>query len=37
MFAALSKNYGGYNGAANICKQSSAFTGPDNPSMFGNG
>jgi len=35
--AALSKNYGGYNGAANICKQSSAFTGPDNPSMFGNG
>jgi hypothetical protein len=35
--AALSKNYGGVNGAANICKQSSAFTGPDNPSMFGNG
>jgi LCP family protein required for cell wall assembly len=34
--AALSKNYGGVNGAANICKQSSAFTGPDNPSMFGN-
>jgi LCP family protein required for cell wall assembly len=35
--AALSKNYGGVNGAANICKQSAAFTGPDNPSMFGNG
>jgi len=34
--AALSKNYGGMNGAANICKQSAAFTGPDNPSMFGN-
>jgi LCP family protein required for cell wall assembly len=34
--AALSKNYGGVNGAANICKQSAAFTGPDNPSMFGN-
>jgi LCP family protein required for cell wall assembly len=34
--AALSKNYGGVNGAANICKQSSAFAGPDNPSMFGN-
>ena len=34
--AALSKNYGGVNGAANICRQSAAFTGPDNPSMFGN-
>jgi LCP family protein required for cell wall assembly len=34
--AALSKNYGGVNGAANICKQSAAFAGPDNPSMFGN-
>ena len=34
--AALSRNYGGMNGAANICKQSAAFTGPDNPSMFGN-
>ena len=34
--AALSKNYGGVNGAANICKQSAAFTGPDTPSMFGN-
>jgi len=34
--AALSKNYGGMNGAANICKQSAAFTGPDNPTMFGN-
>jgi LCP family protein required for cell wall assembly len=33
--ATLSKNYGGVNGAANICKQSAAFTGPDNPSMFG--
>jgi len=35
--AALSKNYGGVNGAANICRQSAAFTGPDTPSMFGNG
>jgi LCP family protein required for cell wall assembly len=34
--AALSKNYGGMNGAANICRQSAAFTGPDSPSMFGN-
>ena len=34
--AALSKNYGGMNGAADICKQSAAFTGPDSPSMFGN-
>jgi LCP family protein required for cell wall assembly len=34
--AALSKNYGGVNGAANICKQSAAFSGPDNPTMFGN-
>jgi hypothetical protein len=34
--AALSKNYGGVNGAANICRQSAAFTGPDTPSMFGN-
>jgi LCP family protein required for cell wall assembly len=34
--AALSKNYGGVNGAANICKQSAAYAGPDNPSMFGN-
>jgi LCP family protein required for cell wall assembly len=34
--AALSKNYGGVNGAANICKQSAAYAGPDNPTMFGN-
>ena len=34
--AALSKNYGGVNGAADICKQSAAYAGPDNPSMFGN-
>ena len=34
--ATLSKNYGGVNGSANICKQSSAFIGPDNPTMFGN-
>jgi LCP family protein required for cell wall assembly len=34
--ATLSKNYGGVNGSANICKQSSAFIGPDSPSMFGN-
>jgi LCP family protein required for cell wall assembly len=34
--AALSKNYGGVNGAANICRQSAAFSGPDTPSMFGN-
>ena len=34
--AALSKNYGGVNGAANICKQSAAFTGPDSPADFGN-
>jgi LCP family protein required for cell wall assembly len=34
--AALSKNYGGVNGAANICKQSAAFTGPDTPADFGN-
>jgi LCP family protein required for cell wall assembly len=34
--AALSKNYGGVNGSANICRQSAAFTGPDNPTMFGN-
>jgi LCP family protein required for cell wall assembly len=33
--ATLSKNYGGVNGAANICRQSAAFTGPDTPSMFG--
>ncbi len=33
--ATLSKNYGGVNGAANICRQSSAFSGPDTPSMFG--
>jgi len=33
--AALSKNYGGVNGAANICKQSAAYAGPDSPSMFG--
>jgi LCP family protein required for cell wall assembly len=33
--AALSKNYGGVNGAANICRQSAAFTGPDTPTMFG--
>jgi len=34
--AALSKNYGGVNGAANICRQSAAFTGPDTPTQFGN-
>ena len=34
--AALSKNYGGVNGAANICNQSAAYAGPDTPSMFGN-
>ncbi len=34
--AALSKNYGGVNGGANICRQSAAFTGPDSPTMFGN-
>ena len=34
--AALSKNYGGVNGAADICRQSAAYAGPDNPSMFGN-
>jgi LCP family protein required for cell wall assembly len=34
--AALSKNYGGVNGSANICHQSAAFTGPDSPTMFGN-
>jgi hypothetical protein len=34
--AELSKSYGGVNGAANICKQSSAYAGPDTPSMFGN-
>ena len=34
--AALSKNYGGVNGAVDICKQSAAYAGPDNPSMFGN-
>lgn len=34
--AALSKNYGGVNGAANICRQSAAFTGPDSPADFGN-
>jgi LCP family protein required for cell wall assembly len=34
--AALSKNYGGVNGSANICRQSAAFTGPDTPTMFGN-
>jgi LCP family protein required for cell wall assembly len=33
--AALSKNYGGVNGSANICHESAAFTGPDTPSMFG--
>ncbi|MGH3159556.1 MAG: LCP family protein [Streptosporangiaceae bacterium] len=27
----LSKNYGGINGSANICSDSGAFTGPDNP------
>jgi len=32
--ATLSKHYGGVNGSANICRQSAAFTGPDNPSMF---
>jgi LCP family protein required for cell wall assembly len=34
--AALSRNYGGVNGSANICRQSSAFLGPDTPTMFGN-
>ena len=34
--AALSKNYGGVNGAANICKQSAAYAGPDTPADFGN-
>src|SRR5499427_7911041 len=33
--ATLSKHYGGVNGSANICHASAAFTGPDNPSMFG--
>src|SRR5215472_13904706 len=33
--AALSKNYGGVNGSANICRESAAFNGPDNPTMFG--
>jgi LCP family protein required for cell wall assembly len=28
----LSKSYGGINASANICRDSSAFTGPDNPS-----
>jgi len=32
--ATLSRHYGGVNGSANICHQSAAFTGPDNPSMF---
>jgi LCP family protein required for cell wall assembly len=27
----LSKTYGGINGSANICSDSNAFTGPDNP------
>jgi LCP family protein required for cell wall assembly len=30
----LSKTYGGINGSTNICKDSSAFAGPDNPTMF---
>ena len=34
--AALSKNYGGVNGAADICRQSAAYAGPDNPTQFGN-
>src|SRR5215467_6909741 len=34
--AALSKNYGGVNVAANICKQSAAYAGPDIPADFGN-
>jgi LCP family protein required for cell wall assembly len=36
---ALSKSsvYNGVSGSTNICHDSSAFTGPDNPSMFGNG
>jgi LCP family protein required for cell wall assembly len=34
--AALSKNYGGVNGAANICRQSAAYAGPDTPADFGN-
>jgi LCP family protein required for cell wall assembly len=33
--ASLSKNYGGISGSANICKDSSAFSGPDTPAMFG--
>jgi hypothetical protein len=31
---ALANAYGGIAGNANICKNSGAFTGPDNPSMF---
>jgi hypothetical protein len=27
----LSKSYGGINGSTNICSDSGAFTGPDNP------
>jgi hypothetical protein len=34
--AALSKSYGGVSGSTNICKDTAAFTGPDNPTMFGN-
>jgi LCP family protein required for cell wall assembly len=36
---ALSKSavYNGFSGNTNICHASSAFAGPDNPSMFGNG
>ena len=34
--ATLSKHDGGVNGSANICKQSSAFIGPDSPADFGN-
>ena len=36
---ALSKNaaYNGFSGSTNICHDSSAFAGPDNPSMFPNG
>jgi LCP family protein required for cell wall assembly len=34
--AALNKTYGGIKGSHNICHDSYAFAGPDNPSMFGN-
>jgi LCP family protein required for cell wall assembly len=31
----LGDTYGGISGSTNICKDSGAFTGPDNPKMFG--